>query len=324
MTEFASYEEMRQHIGQLNEQGQYAKAAAILEKALAQFPEHLLANSYNLGYFYVLLDRYEEGVRALRYGVDHGVWYSRWNLAHEVWNPLRGRADFAAVEAVSAARLQEAQRDARSELVVETPAGYVPENRYPLFFALHGGGEKRTDLQPHWRSPRLHTGFIVAFLQSAQVASMNGFWWGEPGYAREQVTAAYEQLSRAHRIDPAAVLVSGFSDGGRAAIEIALDPGTLPIRSFIALCPPVPEALTAEAAAAAAARGLRGTLLSTEMDPRLAAQQEMVQLLQSAGVAVRVVVSPNIGHWYPDDLGEQLDAAIEHIGAPTAGGAAEG
>ena len=279
MTEFTDYQEMRQHIGRLHKQGQYAEAAAILEKALPQFPEHLLANSYNLAYFYALVERYEESMRALRHGIDHGIWYGLWVLDQEVWNPLRDRADFAEVVATSAALREKAQQDARPELVVETPEGYGPEKRYPLFFALHGGGEKRTDFQPHWRSPRLNTEFIVAFLQSGLVASMDGFWWGEPGYALGEVTAAYEQISREHRIDPAAILVGGFSDGGRAAIEIALDPGTLPIHSFIALCPPVPKDLTSEAAtavvAAAAARGLRGTLLSTEMDPRLAAQQEM-------------------------------------------------
>ena len=41
-----------------------------------------------------------------------------------------------------------------------TPSGYDPAKKYPLFIALHGGGE-----------------FITAYVQSTQVASMTGFHW---------------------------------------------------------------------------------------------------------------------------------------------------
>jgi dipeptidyl aminopeptidase/acylaminoacyl peptidase len=49
------------------------------------------------------------------------------------------------------------------------------------------------------------------------------------------------------------------------------------------------------------------------MDPRLSVQKKMVEVLKAAGFPYRFVVTPNIGHWFPQDLDKKIDDAISHI-----------
>ena len=73
------------------------------------------------------------------------------------------------------------------------------------------------------------------------------------------------------------------------------------------------ESFQEGAVAEARERGLRGTILTTELDPWLPVQREMVEILEKTGLQHRFVVTPDIGHWIPDDLGAQIDDSIDHI-----------
>ncbi|MBN2346815.1 MAG: hypothetical protein JXO51_10545, partial [Candidatus Aminicenantes bacterium] len=63
-----------------------------------------------------------------------------------------------------------------------------------------------------------------------------------------------------------------------------------------------------------AKRKVRGTLLTTELDRRLDRQKAFVQRLNSGKVVTRLKVTPNIGHWYPDNLPQLIDEALKHMG----------
>jgi hypothetical protein len=98
------------------------------------------------------------------------------------------------------------------------------------------------------------------------------------------------------------------------ALTLLLDEDELvPVRGFVALCPPVPENNPPEALARIAVRGQRGALLTTEMDNRVEGQQNLAATFQDGGVPLQFEITPNIGHWYPQDFNEKLDEAIDFI-----------
>jgi len=88
---------------------------------------------------------------------------------------------------------------------------------------------------------------------------------------------------------------------------------TIPVSGFVVLCPAQTGSFTEQNVVAAKKRGLRGTILTTEMDPRLSVQKEMVEILEKTGFEHRFVITPNVGHWIPDDLDMQIDRSIDHI-----------
>ncbi len=174
---FANYQDMRAHLGQLFEQKKYAEAAALLESVLDLFPENVLANTFNLAAARAYLGEADKAVAALEEGHRRGVFYGTWDFGAALWAPVKGSPRFDVFWKANEARIAEASSRATVKIEVVTPAGYDPARTYPLFIALHGGGESIAELKPIWTSDRLRVEFVTAYVQSTQVASMKGFHW---------------------------------------------------------------------------------------------------------------------------------------------------
>jgi|GEM_PF-894777 len=308
--EFADYPSMRKRIGDLHAQKKFAAAAAILKASLDKFPDHGLANTTNLALMALLQKDIEKTVYWLEEGHHRGLFFGKWAFLGEIWKPLSDQARFKAFLQENEKRLAAAQKQSAMKLELIKPAGYDPKRRYPLFIALHGGGENIAAFKPHWTSPRLQREFVVAFVQSSQVADMNGFHWQDDTITRAELTRAYQEIQQQVSIDPRRIYIGGFSSGGYGSM-IALFSGIIPARCFVILCPELPEDPPAEVLAALRQRGISGTLLTTELDQRMARQKEFVGRLNAAKVPVRLVVTPNIGHWYPENLPQLIDEALK-------------
>jgi len=309
---FATYEDARAHLTELFRAEKYSEAIELLEWSRDRFPDHLYANSFNLALIHVRTGEREKAVEALAYALDRGVFFGKWDFENQAFAPLEELDSFRRVKARSDAMLADAEAKASMKIDVVTPSSYSPDKAWPLFIALHGGGENLESFKPKWTSPALSERFIVAYVQSSQVASLTGFHWQNEEKTARELRKAWEEIRTGYRIDSEAVLIGGFSSGGFASLVVTFGE-TVPARGFVALCPPVPDGITDEMLQRAAGRDLRGTVLSTEFDGRLDAQRAFVERVKGAGVDVDLVVTPNVGHWYPDDLGSLIDAAIERI-----------
>jgi acetyl esterase/lipase len=232
---------------------------------------------------------------------------------HTLWDPYREREDFLDFMDRNDLKRQAAQDRARPGLRVVTPKGFSEEKKYPLFIALHGGGENMDAFSQNWKSARLEQEFLVAYLQSSQVVSMDGFGWTEDlPLAKEEILAAYRRILTKYRVDGDRILIGGFSSGGVAALMVTLDE-VLPVSGFVVLCPARPEGFTAGKVREAARRGIRGVLLTTEMDLRLEDQRAMADLMAQESLSCDFLVTPDIGHWYPEDLDRKIDQAVAYI-----------
>ena len=161
---------MRAYLGELFQQKKYAEAAAMLERVLDRFPDNVRANTFNLAAARALMGQPDKAIDALEDGLRRGAFYSRWDFDGAAMAPVKQHPRFAAFFQANLDRIAEADKKAAMKLEVATPAGYDPARRYPLFVALHGGGENIAMLKPNWVSPRLQAEFIVAYVQSSQVA----------------------------------------------------------------------------------------------------------------------------------------------------------
>lgn len=312
-TGFATYQEMRAHIGKLYQQKKYTEAAEILEKALTQFPDHLHANAFNLALMRVQLEEHDKALEALEYGLDHGVWFGKYELNNEIWDPLREMERFRVFVQKNEEKRQAAQKSVQPKMEILVPGDFDKGKKYPLFIALHGGGENIEVFQPQWTSELLKKEFIVAYPQSTQLVSMTGFSWTEDiELAKTEIKKAYEKILQNFPVDPSRVVIGGFSSGGVASLAAILGK-TIPAIGFVVLCPAKPADFTPEKVKEAKERGIRGTLITTEMDPRLPDQKGMAEIMKTEGLDHEFIVTPNIGHWYPENLSELIDAAIAHI-----------
>lgn len=308
-----SYEEMRAEVDSLFSNERFAEAEEILSGALDLYPDHVLANAYNLAVVRLRLGDLDRSIKALEAGIDRGIWFSDYAFISEDWAALKERPTWRRFESRNAEAKARDQARVEPRLEVALPAGYDPDRAYPLFLALHGGGENLETFMPRWTSSALSRDFIVAYPQSTQLVAMNGYsWTRDMELSIQEIKAAYEDVVRRYSVATDEVVVGGFSSGAIASLEMVLR-NTLPVRGFVVLCPAIPEGFTVDALAAVRDRGVRGTLLTTEMDPRLEEQERMARILEEAGLPHEFHVAPNAGHWYPDDLGDRIDRAVVHI-----------
>lgn len=311
--QYSSYDEMREEVGGLWNEERFADAATILERAVDAYPERLRPNTVNLALMRVKLDDLEGALDALDMGLSKGTWYGKYDFFGEIWAPMKALPRFAEIERRCEARRAEAQKLVEPRLDVVVPPEVSAGERLPLFIALHGGGENVDLFRPHWMSPLLGREFVVAYPQSTQLIAPDGFdWMQDVAVTLAELKRVYEKLIREYPVDPERVVIGGFSSGGAAALEVVLS-NALPVAGFVSLCPAKPDDFDVQRVQAAVERGVRGTLLTTERDGRIEAQKEMAAVMKEAGLLVDFVVTPDIGHWYPPDLGERIDAALRAV-----------
>ena len=308
-----SYGEMRAVVVELYGEGRFAEAAVILGEALDSFPDHMMANCVNLALMHLRLGDLDESLKALTYGLDHGIWYGKYTFLDPAWDSMKEHPGWAAVSSLNEEAKARDALEVKPRMEVVLPAGYDPARRYPLFLALHGGGENVDLFMPNWTSPGLGREFIVAFPQSTQLIAMDGYNWTEDvDLSLKEIREGFEKVVDEYSVDTDQVIIGGFSSGGVASLEVVLK-GVIPVQGFVVLCPAMPENFSAEEARAASERGVRGTILTTEMDGRVDQQKEMSAIMEEVGLSHEFHVSPDIGHWYPDDLSERIDRAIAQI-----------
>jgi len=311
--QFSDYSEMRAYVGELYRQKNYKEAVEILTDVLDQFPDHVHANSYNLALMLVHLEEFEKSIEVLNNALDRGVWFGKYDFLAELWNPIKELENYQKFNLRNEEQKKIAGKSAKPELFVFTPENFTKGKKYPLFIALHGGGGNVAEFKNNWFSEKMRSDFIAAFPQSSQLITMNGYNWTEDiELSKKEIQEAYLKVINEYPVDIDRVVIGGFSSGGVAALEVALN-DIFPVRGFVVLCPAKPDGFSEEKVKAAKNRGVRGIILTTEMDNRLDAQKEMAEILKNTGFPHQFFVTPNIGHWFPDDMDQKIDEAIEFI-----------
>jgi predicted esterase len=268
--------------------------------------------SYNMAAVCAHLEEYDKGIEYLGRAHDEGQFFNKWAFGGELWAGYRVKEGFGKFLERNEEMRAAAQEKAEMKIEVALPDSMNKEMKYPLFIALHGGGENIEAFRPNWKSVVMESEFIILYVQSSQVVSMDGFSWEEQETTLKEVREAYDRVCAEYPVDTADVLIGGFSSGGFGSLVVTFFEA-VPVDGFIILCPPMPENITEAEVASARDRGVRGTIITTELDRRVPAQRKMADLFRDTGLQYQFILTPDIGHWYPEDLPERIDQAIAHI-----------
>lgn len=212
-----------------------------------------------------------------------------------------------------------AAAEARSEMIysVHLPEGYGDGKKYPMFLILHGDGFDGTilDLKEEWKPEHVTVhGVIAVYVQSSKVLLHRRYgWMRDPVAARRDVRVCYDDVVSKLDVDLDRVIVGGFSGGAIASVDIAMA-AAVPMRGFIALSPSVmPSSVTEDNAARAARKGIRGVMFEGEKELPVAAEDQMLEVFRSAGLACRYDVQEGGGHDIPPQLEVKLGHAISYV-----------
>jgi predicted esterase len=208
-------------------------------------------------------------------------------------------------------RCAEAERHVQpTRLVAEPPAHTRPP--YPLLLALHGYDGTAAASLPVWAPVATH-GWLVAALQSGQLAGMAGYHWMDEVRTQQDVRQHLDELAATSARDLRRLAIGGFSNGGRAALLLALT-GAVPASQVVSVGAALRDETLAEIDwhALGSAGTPRVLWIVGDQDmavlPRIT---EQADLFSQNGVDVTVQVIPNLGHTVPPDLSARVAAWLQ-------------
>lgn len=103
--------------------------------------------------------------------------------------------------------------------LLQLPQEYRPTRHYPVLIALHGSGERPSDILSRWSEEATRNGYILAAPA----------WGGEGGYnyansapEHNPVTELIKDLRRRYSVDSDRIFLTGYGDGGTMAFDVGL------------------------------------------------------------------------------------------------------
>jgi predicted esterase len=309
---------LRQDVFARYRAGDHAGALAAARAGAARFPERDATTTYWIACLEAQSGQHDRAVRTLREALARGLWWSAaWLQGERDFAPLRERADFQETVAEHDRRREAAEAGAGPEVMVIPPVDRIwttsPDTPPPLVLALHMRNGSARDSAPYW-SPATAFGALVALAQSSQRVSAVGHCWDDEARARDDVAWALSEARRQHAVDSERLVLAGASQGGKLAVELALRGEPVLVRGFIAVVPSITKpAPLFPLVAAAAARGLRGWILTGEHDGCRPGVEALHGGMTAAGLPCVLEVVQGLGHDFPTDFGERLPAALEHV-----------
>jgi hypothetical protein len=296
----ATFDDLREACRTLNRAGRHEAALAAAEEAWRRFPDRRPYTWYLVAYANLRLGRAADAVAAIeRAEADNHLW--RIGLLRALVDEHPGaRALLAGPLERLQARI--AAREFQPEVLIATPD--PPRDRPTLLLGLHGATAMAGPYHERWLPAGRH-GCVVASAQSSQPATETTFCWDDRAQVRRDLSALLPRLP-AH----GQVVLTGFSQGGQVALELALAGDVVRARAVVAICPSFPP----DGRFAEAAGPLSVVVLHGEDDPWASGVPATADALRAGGHDVTVQSVVGLGHEFPADFAERLGGLLATAG----------
>src|ERR671938_76397 len=171
----------------------YAAVLEVLEREGEQYPEIAHMVYYLRSCMAVRVGKPEMGIKLIEEALDKGFFYGERTMRDSPsWQPLQGNPEFERLVEICKARQAEAGADA--VLLTEEPeSGCREDHPCPALVALHGNGSDGESALAGWRAA-VSQGWLLAAVQSSQVAATKTYVWDDQATAMRDVEARYTDL----------------------------------------------------------------------------------------------------------------------------------
>ena len=304
----APFESFKANVRTAWANGDHDQAIELLQKSKDLYIENIQQHTilYYLGLLYLETEDYEQSFKTFNKGFKQRFFFSFWpqHLSKIKRHP-NGKAIIQ--QNVTNKTVFEKKSEIKYEVIY--PKNYDSKLKYPLLYFLHGNNSNLKFLKSKWNAIKLSSNLIVVLLQSSSPKSNYTFNWPDSASDNTIIQKVHAKLVKEYPIDSTKVILAGFSNGGRKAIDLFSDQA-FPIMGFIAFNP---SKTTKNKPNNLKAPPGRGVIITGEKDYMLASQVLTANDLLSQSFPLRLVVLPNHGHDYPDGFEEEVNNSIEFI-----------
>jgi hypothetical protein len=302
----ARYSDLLDRVIALYERRQYVDALAVVRATASGLPAHRSDTAHLAACLLSRDGRPEDALAELQAAYDDGGWWARSVLADDDLAPLSALPGFADLVAAADRRCQEAPRSTLETIVI----GSLQSARAVLV-VLHGANGDGPQSAAIWQPLATDRVTLVVPTSWQRTTPTHRTWL--------DATSSWTEVSEIVLTDAKApVVVSGFSAGGRQAMQWATRAGDLAPIAFLAVCPAIDvERFDRRTLAEAAQRGVAGHVLLGAEDDGTEGAQQAVDLLRSEGIEVSVDFIEVLGHDYPEDFAQRAQPVLSRLLADT-------
>lgn len=258
----------------------------MLKDGMDKYPQHLSEMLFEGIMACIELDQHESALSMMKLADGQGFWYptemfpedKAYKDFTDKWKDKRGQT-------------------APSSLEVGSDNGFN-------MLALHGWGEDLSLFRRYFHSEDFEKRGRIHYLQSSQQIGDIQYVWNDRKQAEHDVRHYLKDTVGDMKID----VLAGFSQGGYLALDLAVHE-TVDVNKLILVCPGK-EDYTVKALAKLAEMGVEVLLISGKDDYEHAYHNSLYDLLREADVRVEYQVIDGMGHWFPEDIDERIDAFI--------------
>jgi predicted esterase len=302
-----TFEELGGAVFALCSQGRYEEAIGLIEQEGDALRGHEARGVFWTACLRSVAGDPDHALAVLREALDRGLWWSPVSLEWDSdLEALRAHPEFRELVEASGRKM-------RGAATADEPVMVVRDPEHPtgaVLLALHGASSSAATFAPRWEAAAA-LGVIVAVPQSPYASTSDGdaFTWPEPG-VEEEVTETVARLREQRPVHLDRVVLAGFSQGGRLAVDMALRGEPFPVRGVIT----VAAGLGPGTEVPGLRRGApRFWFLTGERDVGRDAIEAGDEALQACGFDSRLEVMPGLGHAFPDDFQDRLPEALEFV-----------
>jgi len=267
---------------------------------------HLVITA-KLGYIEQVMDQLEASLET-----NH--WFSPWFIQRAP--ELRQLGDLPRFQRIlktcEEKETQYWQSGVMTPILQVPPSGPPP---YSLLIAIHGNGFNAQHSASHWAGA-VEAGWLVFHPLAKRLVGFGLHWWDSHEENREIIEEQAGKILKQYPIDTDRVILGGFSKGGETAMVLALL-GQFGAKGFITIGaggyyhiqPELWQPLLESPP-----RGLRGVAMYSPYDlERVEGLNHTLEMMQAAGIEVRMEKYSAEGHVFPEDFAVRFQSAIEFV-----------
>jgi predicted esterase len=293
------------------ERGDYGGALAVTERLAAAFPDQSARTDFWCICLLARLGRIDDALQVFRKALDAAMWWSEPTLRSDPdLEPLQGLPEYERIVAVCSKRHAAAQAVSKPVLIVRGTTKAAKQS--PVLITLHGQGSTAASDLANWEKA-CPLGWLVAAMQSSQMAWPGAYAWNDREQAQEEVVGQFENLCAQYPVDRSRVIIGGFSQGAALAIRLTLN-GSIPARGFLSVTPGmIDRQLLTGWADTARDHAVRGYLIAGSQDRRYEFFKQTCEILPEHGISCRMEDHPELGHEFPPDFEKSLKKALRFL-----------
>ncbi len=306
------FEKLTEEVFSLYTQEKYNQALEVVQKAKSDYPEKIHKTSYWAACLYNKSNKHKEAIDELTNSFEKGFWWAPKLLTEDPdLEPLHNKKEFKELVSKCKKLREIKQSNSKSKLKVLKSEKKKNKN-YPLLIILHGRSGNIEEFSKYWDIPYLKDKYLLAFIQSSQVFGMDSFCWDDIELAKKEVKKHYNSLVQNNKVNINNVIIAGASQGGRLAIQLALEENVF--CGFIGIIPALTDVdKYKEFMINWEKIKMKGVMITGDKDYYYKNVKELYKSMNDLNYPIKLITEKGLGHYISDKFPKHIKSALEFI-----------